>query len=261
MSLLLTDIIQRPLGAATNPPATDEAASREKLKTLAAQFESMLVSQLLHQMRASMFDDGEDSSNAPLADSLFAELSLAITRAGGLGFSDAMVEPLVRQSDLTAVTPARLTIGSPESVQPRPAILPEDFPAASVLGGRVSSAYGWRQDPITSSTKFHHGMDIALPNGTDVPAPQAGRVVFAGEQAGYGKTVILDHGGQLTTRYAHLSAIDVRTGDAVSAGQVFAKVGATGRATGPHLHLEVLEAGQSVNPAEKLATYAAGRPQ
>ena len=100
-----------------------------------------------------------------------------------------------------------------------------------------------------------------MPVGHDVPAPQAGKVTFAGEQAGYGLTVILDHGNQMTTRYAHLSAISVAVGDQVETGQIIAQSGATGRATGPHLHFEVMESGKSVNPAEKLATYTAGRPQ
>jgi murein DD-endopeptidase MepM/ murein hydrolase activator NlpD len=78
---------------------------------------------------------------------------------------------------------------------------------------------------------------------------------------GYGTTVVLDHGNNLTTRYAHLSAIEAQVGERVASGQVIARSGATGRVTGPHLHFEVLESGKPVNPEEKLATYAAGRPQ
>ena len=102
---------------------------------------------------------------------------------------------------------------------------------------------------------------MALPVGHDVPTLQAGTVAFAGEQPGYGLTVLVDHGKNLTTRYAHLSSVDVKAGDPVQTGQVIAKSGASGRATGAHLHFEVTQSGKTVNPAEILATYAAGRPQ
>ena len=255
MSLSINDVIEQIKTTATGQ-AQGNQADPEKLKALAAQFESMLVSQMLQEMRSSMFENGDDAGSAPLADSLFAELSLAISRAGGLGFTESITSTLVRQ---TAGEQVAATQGLQNLV---PAIAPmQDSAPSVVLPGRVSSAYGWRTDPINAGTKFHKGMDIALPHGHEVPAPREGRVVFAGEQQGYGNTVIVDHGGQMTTRYAHLSEIAVREGEDVTAGQLLGRVGATGRATGPHLHLEVLEAGQTVNPAEKLATYTGSRPQ
>ncbi len=266
MSSPFADGIERLIGSrgpqGIAAPAQD--ASPEKLKALAAQFESMLVGQMLKEMRSSMFDeDGESGSTmAPLADQLFAELSLAISRAGGVGLSDAMASPLSRQANPEAAVAALAgpaltaaaagSIGSTGAPEPR---------VGSTLTGPVSSPFGWRKDPFNQALKFHKGMDIALPEGHELSAPQAAKVVFAGEQGSYGKTVVLDHGGGVTSRYAHLSEINVATGDAVAAGQVFGKVGSTGRATGAHLHLEVLEDGKHVNPEEKLATYAAGRPQ
>lgn len=256
MALSINDVInQLKAGQAAAGPDAASGQDAEKLKALAGQFESMLVAQMLQEMRASMFDNSEDSSSAPLADSLFAELSMALSRAGGFGFSDSIAAPLLRQSDVR--TDAQQVLEATAIDVTR---LPEAAPGI-VLPGRVSSAYGWRQDPLDASMKFHKGMDIALPQGHEVPAPREGRVVFAGEQAGYGLTVIVEHGGQMKTRFAHLSEIAVKAGDNVTPGQLLGKVGATGRATGPHLHLEVLEAGQSVNPAEKLATYTGSRPQ
>ena len=244
----VTDVINQIKATGAAPGALAEATP-EQLKSLAAQFESLLVSEMLKDLRSSMFESGSDSStsSAPLADTLFAELSLAISRAGGLGFGDFMV---------TAAENDGLTSAAPPA--------PEQITGVGVQGllqsGPVSSEFGWRKDPINGATKFHKGMDIALPKGTDVPAPEGGRVVFAGEQSGYGKTVVVDH-GQMTTRYAHLSGINVTAGDSVAPGQLLGKVGATGRATGAHLHVEVVEAGQYVNPADKLATYMASRPQ
>lgn len=251
------------------PASASNAASPERLKALAAQFESMLVGQMMQQMRTSMFSDEngkEDGGSAPLADALFAELSLAMAKAGGLGLANSVMTPLTQQIGGAGYTPLDTTIGAgtnremalQSALGSMSAATPESSPA---LAGRMSSAYGWRRDPIDDAVKFHHGMDIAMPVGQEVPAPQAGKVTFAGEQPGYGLTVVLDHGGQLTTRYAHLSAIDVRVGDEVQAGQIIARSGASGRVTGPHLHIEVSEAGKTVNPAEKLATYTAVRPQ
>ena len=255
MAISINDVInQLQAGRAAAGPDAASGQDAEKLKALAGQFESMLVAQMLQEMRASMFDNGDDASSAPLADSLFSELSLALSRAGGFGFSESIAEPLLRQSD---VKPEPHLLDATAIDAPR---LP-GAPPGIALTGRVSSAYGWRQDPLDASMKFHKGMDIALPQGYEVPAPRDGRVVFAGEQPGYGMTVVVEHGGQMRTRYAHLSEIAVKAGDDVTAGQLLGKVGATGRATGPHLHLEVSEAGQSVNPAEILATYTGSRPQ
>jgi murein DD-endopeptidase MepM/ murein hydrolase activator NlpD len=116
------------------------------------------------------------------------------------------------------------------------------------LAGRLSSAYGWRRDPIDGTRRFHKGIDVAMPVGQSVPAARDGRVTFAGEMRGYGLAVVIDHGNGLSTRYGHLSAIDVQAGDTVTAGQTIAESGSTGRSTGPHLHFEVLDNGQPVNP-------------
>ena len=116
------------------------------------------------------------------------------------------------------------------------------------MPGRLSSAYGWRRDPINGSVKFHNGLDLAMPVGQDVPAARPGEVAFAGELSGYGLTVVVRHDDRTSTRYAHLSEILVEPGDAVKAGETIAKSGATGRTTGPHLHFEVLEDGRPVNP-------------
>ena len=119
----------------------------------------------------------------------------------------------------------------------------------AVMPGRVSSSYGWRKDPIDGQTKFHKGVDLAMPVGHDVPAARKGEVAFAGEVNGYGLTVVVRHDDQTATRYAHLSQILVNPGDTVSAGQTIALSGSSGKSTGPHLHFEVIEAGQSVDPS------------
>jgi murein DD-endopeptidase MepM/ murein hydrolase activator NlpD len=124
----------------------------------------------------------------------------------------------------------------------------------------VTSGYGWRQDPIDGGRRFHRGLDIALPIGHAVPAAQDGRVTFAGELSGYGLTVVVEHADGRATRYAHLSGIDVQVGQEVGAGDVIARSGASGRATGPHLHVEVIDGGKAVNPAEILGNYVQAAP-
>lgn len=113
----------------------------------------------------------------------------------------------------------------------------------------MSSPFGWRQDPITGGSSFHQGVDLKMAYGRDVKAAAAGTVVFAGTQGGYGQTVVINHEGGRQTRYAHLSAENVRAGDVVSEGQIIGKSGNSGRSTGPHLHFELLVDGHPVDPA------------
>lgn len=107
-----------------------------------------------------------------------------------------------------------------------------------VEGGRVSSRFGMRQDPFHGNARMHSGIDYAVPEGTNVRSIQGGRVVFAGNRGGYGKTVEIEHPDGTRTRYAHLSAFNVKPGEEVTAGRNIALSGSTGRSTGPHLHLE-----------------------
>ncbi|MGB9977065.1 murein hydrolase activator EnvC family protein [Thermovenabulum sp.] len=112
----------------------------------------------------------------------------------------------------------------------------------------VTSDYGWRVHPIFKVKKFHTGLDIAAPYGADVVAADDGVVIYTGWYGGYGNTVIIDHGGSISTLYAHLSKINVQEGDKVKKGSKIADVGSTGFSTGPHLHFEVRKEGQHVNP-------------
>lgn len=116
------------------------------------------------------------------------------------------------------------------------------------VAGRVSSGFGWRTHPVSGQPRLHAGVDLAAPLGTPVVAAAAGTVTWAGARGGYGLLVVIDHGGGLQTRYAHCSAIDVRPGEHVAQGQLLARVGATGTATGPHLHLEIRVGGVARDP-------------
>ncbi|HEX9309051.1 MAG TPA: M23 family metallopeptidase [Anaeromyxobacter sp.] len=114
--------------------------------------------------------------------------------------------------------------------------------------GWVTSDFGTRIDPYTAERKMHQGMDIASPHGQVVYTPSDGTVVFLGNEGGYGKVLVIDHGYGVKTRYGHLSEIQVHLGDRVKRGDKVAAVGNTGRSTGPHLHYEVRVNGIPENP-------------
>jgi len=114
--------------------------------------------------------------------------------------------------------------------------------------GWVSSRFGKRRDPFTGRQEYHRGIDFAGQNGTNVVAVAAGVITEAKDSNGYGNLIEIDHGNGYVTRYGHNSEMEVKVGDAVKRGQVVAKMGSTGRSTGPHVHFEVLKNGVHVDP-------------
>ena len=114
--------------------------------------------------------------------------------------------------------------------------------------GWISSDFGYRLSPFTNEKEFHKGLDICNKMNAPIVAPADGVVSSSGWDYGYGKTLHIEHGYGITTRYAHLEKILVKKGQVVKRGQVIALVGETGRTTGPHLHYEVHLNGVPVNP-------------
>jgi murein DD-endopeptidase MepM/ murein hydrolase activator NlpD len=129
------------------------------------------------------------------------------------------------------------------------------FPSrAPIPGVMISSGFGRRIDPFTRQLAQHAGIDYPAWYGTSILASAGGRVRRAGPYGAYGRTVEIDHGDGLVTRYGHASRILVRLGDIVLPGQPIATVGSTGRSTGPHLHFEILRDGTQVHPRLYLAS-------
>jgi murein DD-endopeptidase MepM/ murein hydrolase activator NlpD len=124
-------------------------------------------------------------------------------------------------------------------------VYPEGRP---VQEGFISSYFGDRADPFTGYLAVHKGLDFAAPEGTHVNSVAAGLVTFAGERAGYGLTVEVNHGNGMTTRYCHNEKLLVSSGEMIRKGQDLALIGSTGHSTGPHLHFEVLKNGVQVDP-------------
>jgi len=162
------------------------------------------------------------------------------------------IEPLSRRlrARLQAARSVRALAGSEAPASP-----PLHWP---VDRAGISSLFGLRLHPIDHAWKMHWGLDLAAPKGEVVGAAAAGWVVHAGWSNGYGLMVEVRHRGGLTTRYSHLARITCSPGDAVEIGQPLGRVGASGKATGPHLHFEVWREGRPRDPLAMLTSGALG---
>lgn len=119
--------------------------------------------------------------------------------------------------------------------------------------GKLSAKFGWRRDPFMPGRwEYHKGIDIANKTGTPIYAVADGIVTYAGWEYGYGRTIVIDHGNNIKTVYAHLYKFKVKVGDKVKKGQVIALMGNSGRSTGPHLHFEIRINNIPVNPLKYL---------
>ncbi len=192
-------------------------------------------------------DDSKSGSlGGPMIPPLGARLSLD-TDVGG-DSPEATIEAIERQ--LAVLDQAFESIDDAASRRKLAHML---FPSRDpVRTSRRSSNYGNRYDPFTGRRAFHSGIDFPAPQGTPIYASAGGKVIKAAWHHDYGNKIEIDHGNGLVTRYAHTYKMFVKAGDVVSPGQRIAVVGTTGRSTGPHLHFEILENGQFVNPAHYL---------
>lgn len=120
--------------------------------------------------------------------------------------------------------------------------------AAPLARAALTSRFGAARPSSDGGTRAHAGVDLAAPIGSPVQAAMAGRVSAAGWAGGYGLLVVVDHGGGLQTRYAHLSRIGVVAGQQIHQGDTVGLVGSTGHSTGPHLHYELRQDGRPLNP-------------
>jgi murein DD-endopeptidase MepM/ murein hydrolase activator NlpD len=265
-------------GVGTAPARPGDAATagdREKIAALAREFEAFFIFQMVRQMRQSMLDDesGQGLGAGTMTDTMDVELGRQLASSGGIGLAQILQTAIERQVGVSGATAAgryeaagklvepmspsaghpaaqRLAAPAPMAYSAAATGAPSSGDAALPLpvAAPLSSGFGWRGDPFHGANRFHAGVDIAAAYGRQVPAVEAGQVVFAGVQGGYGNTVLIEHPGGIQTRYAHLSSLDVEAGEQVAAGTVIGRVGSSGRSTGAHLHFEVLQAGQPVDP-------------
>jgi murein DD-endopeptidase MepM/ murein hydrolase activator NlpD len=151
---------------------------------------------------------------------------------------------LIRRANLLAASFEEAS-DSLENHRDRLAAMPSIMPTAGWLTSAFSSM---RDHPILHISRPHEGIDVSAPMGSPIQSPAAGKVIKAGWEAGYGNVIVIDHGYGLTTKFAHCSKVDGRSGQTVKRGEVIAYVGNTGLATGPHLHYEVRMNGKPVDP-------------
>ena len=214
----------------------------------------MLLVQMLRDMRKSGQWEEQDSKDTLGAESLYdtldVELAGHLARVQGFGLSQQLLSAFDRINAPNSVRDSGLGIGDPVGREPAVSSNPESStPNPGVSDPQLTSGFGWRSDPFTGQAKFHRGVDLRAAYGQDIGAAAAGRVVFSGQQSGYGTTVLVEHADGSRTRYAHLSEALVEAGDAVAYGQPLGRAGHSGRATGTHLHFEVIAAnGQHVDP-------------
>ena len=243
-------------------------AEREQIAHLAQEFEAMFISEMMRGMRQSLLseeEEGQGFGSETMTDTFDTEFGRSMSNAGGLGLARVMLEGLSKQLGVgsgAAQSAAPSSTALSRSVSSAGAVPAAQAPVADWTGvsaapvqtlpGPVTSKFGWRADPFTGRAQFHAGTDIRLAYGHAVESVAAGRVKSVGDQAGYGLTVVIDHGKGLETRYAHLSNASVKAGDLVDSGQVVARSGSSGRSTGPHLHLEARQNGRAVEMAALL---------
>lgn len=245
--------------------ATGDQKSLEKA---AQQFESYMMSNMFKTMYSGV-EKSEMSGNTMAQDTFMGMFIDECTKKGNLGCQGVAAQIMKKYSAQKTVSPAEtLSVLQNTAANPAAPLSPSivalasdnpELPSRSDvvqsllamtdgLENHMSSDYGMRVHPIEHIKKFHAGMDYALPYGDEVQAPAAGTVSFAGNDGGYGKTVIVDHGHGLQTVYAHLSEVDVKTGEYINKSEPLGKIGSTGISTGPHLHFEVRENNKPIDP-------------
>jgi murein DD-endopeptidase MepM/ murein hydrolase activator NlpD len=223
------------------PPGKD---LREEVTELA----SLFIFQMLQAMRRTVPRSGLLPQG--FAHDLYYSLSdqevaRHVARREDLGLTSLLLQQL-RGSDSTIhpPEPRRSTLDVYRRQQP-----PMPITLTLPVSGELTSPYGWRQDPLEHHMRFHHGIDIAAPAGSLVHAAAPGKVIFSGSRQGYGNLVILTHANGYQTYYAHNAENLVAVGDEVTQQQPIARLGETGRATGPHLHFEVRKDGEVLDPS------------
>jgi len=218
----------------------------EQISRIATQFEEMLLHTLIKDTIKSPSLFAEETPWMSTMSSLQPMLlSQYLAEQGGLGYRQIIEEQILEK--IRQISPYPDQMGKEEQITLR-------FSPSPPVLGRLSSDFGWREDPFSGAAAFHTGIDIAVPSGTPVKSIGPGEVIFSGNKPGYGEIVEIDHGQGLISRYAHNSGNLVKTGDHVGHGEIIAQSGMSGRSTGPHLHLEIRHQGRPINPLHFLSS-------
>jgi murein DD-endopeptidase MepM/ murein hydrolase activator NlpD len=193
-----------------------------------------VLRELQHQREEELV--GEYEAQEALLAAIEADIAEFETELAGLEREEASIRSLIGERARSAAK--KTSAGS--GILAKPA------------SGPIVSRFGPRVHPIHGTTKMHNGIDIDGPYGATIIAAEAGTVILSGDKGGYGRTVMIDHGGGMVTLYAHMQSFSVSQGDRVSRGQKIGEIGSTGLSTGPHVHFEVRISGDPVDPMSYL---------
>ena len=243
--------LQRRLGQVGNTPDGAHQAMQEQLE----EFASLLIFQMLQTMRRTIPHTGllDKGAAHDLYMSLFdQEIARHMARRRDLGLTSLLEQQFNVLPEGTEQVSRRLHAVEAYRQRQEPGLQQLVLP----VDGQLSSPFGWRHDPFDGTEKWNDGIDIAAPAGSLVRAAAAGQVVFSGTRQGYGNVVILAHQDGYRTYYAHNAEHLVEAGAVVKRGQPIARVGQTGRATGPHVHFEVHRHDQVLDPRPFLLEIA-----
>lgn len=233
----------------------EDSAELERARTTreaADKFETYLARMMVREMRKTVPEGLFAGPAMDMFSELFdEELAERISMGPGLGLSDALVAAMPGGE----LSPSRLGVprpfGGAERVgRPGGPLLPFPGQRAGILPliGRLSSGFGLRVDPLGEGKRHHKGLDIAAPSGSPIGAVEGGVVRAAGWRGGYGNAVVVEHADGTEALYGHCEQLKVQVGQRVQPGQTIATVGSTGRSTGPHLHFELRQNGEQVDP-------------
>ncbi|MBI5810079.1 MAG: peptidoglycan DD-metalloendopeptidase family protein [Deltaproteobacteria bacterium] len=241
--------------AGVAPDNPDKAA----LKKAAEEFEAFFINEMLKSMRAtiqksSLFDGG--NAQDLYSSMMDTELSRFMASSGGIGLGSILLQQILPDEGAAVAVPSDKP-PLKNGVLPYHMIPSEDgkdawertAPLKFPVKGIISSGFGLRADPFTGEEGFHHGVDIAAKEGAPIYPAAKGMVIFSGYKEGFGNVVEVEHEGGQITRYGHNMKNLVNQGDAVKTSEPIAYVGKTGRATGPHLHFEVISEGGRIDPS------------
>ena len=250
------------LRASNSTLSQENSSYREATGALTAQIESLQSAINELGLRSSV-----DPNTARAVEKLPSAVKKRAEGGASAAGASAMLTPQINAASMSSLDPTftmlRNVLGSLEghlnivrrNVEKRESLM-NATPSIWPVHGWLSAGYGMRSDPFTGERDFHPGLDISADRGTPIYATAAGRVEVAAPSGDYGNLVVIDHGFGLVTRYGHLSKFGVWHGRGVKRGDIVGYVGATGRATGPHLHYEVLANGKLINPLQLLTSRA-----
>lgn len=240
----------------------------EAIKAVAREMETLFAHELIKAMRQTVKPAAAESGFGRDTYMGMFDMELArIMSERGLGLQDMLINSMTRQvENLPAAAPVpqeppaaaapgkSLPVAQKAAAVPVvQAVQPQQLESGLPVSGVISSKYGMRKHPIYGDHRFHRGLDIAAPLGSEIHPIGKGTVTFSGEKPGYGNMIVIDHGNGMLSTYAHNKANMVKAGDVVDGSTVIGTVGNEGVSTGPHLHLEVKQNGRSVNPLKVLA--------